>query len=149
MGYLVTSVAVFERDAAAFAPDLKSRYDSLVEAKDVDDAYLKLESQAIDYAYSEKLKGALVMAGTFDWTDIGSYADLHAISSHDDNGNHVQGDNVVVESSTNSFVHNETNIPVALIGLDNVVVINSPNGVLVVNKNFAQRVGDVSKMFKD
>lgn len=147
MGYLVTSIEVFERDAEEFAADLKKRYDKLLNAKDVDAAYMDLESEAIDYAYSEKLQGALVMTGSFDWLDIGSYADLHSISLLDESGNHTKGQNVILEGTTNSFVQNETGKPVAVIGLDNVVVIDSPNGLLVVNKNFAQKVGDVSKKF--
>lgn len=147
MGYLVTSVNVFERDAEKFAESLKKRYDFLSSAADIDQAYLDLESQAIEYAYSEKLKGSLAMAGGFDWIDIGSYADLHSISALDEAGNHIKGENVIVEGSTNCFVQNETGKPVAVIGLDNVVVIDSPNGLLVVNKNFAQKVGDVSKKF--
>lgn len=148
-GYMVTSVEVFERDAERFAKDLKKRYDSLVSAQDVDAAYLELESQALEYAYSEKLQGSIVMSGSFDWMDIGSFADLHSINIQDEAGNHVRGEKVVVDATTNSFVRNDTNTPVAVIGLDNVVVVNSPNGILVVNKNFSQRVGDVSKMFKD
>ena len=121
------------------------RYQKLCTAKDVETAYLELESVALEYVFSEKLTDALVMAGDFDWVDLGSFKDLHEISVHDDDGNHIVGENVALEDTTNSYIRQESDVPVAVIGLDNVVVINSKNGVLVTNKNFAQKVGDVAK----
>jgi len=70
---------------------------------------------------------------------------LHEISLQDDNGNHIKGDAIEIEETTNSYVLNDGELPVAVIGLDNIVVINSPNGVLVTNKNYAQKVGDIAK----
>lgn len=91
------------------------------------------------------MKDGLVMPVTFDWMDVGSFSDLHAVSTTDDSGNHVWGNNVELDSTTNSYVRNEDTEPVAVIGLDNIVVVNTSNGVLVVNKNYAQNVGEVAK----
>jgi len=145
MGYLVTSLAVFEQVTSEYSPEYFQGYQNLCTAKDVKAAYLDLQNIAVDYVFSEKIKGALVIPGSFDWVDIGSFKDLHEISPQDDCGNHVKGKNVELENATNCFVDNETEVPIAVIGLDNVVVVNTPNGVLVTNKNYAQKVGDVAK----
>jgi mannose-1-phosphate guanylyltransferase/mannose-6-phosphate isomerase len=145
MGYMVGTLQDYEDRFNSVSPDMKQRYELLCNAKNVSEAYSKLENVAIDYAFSEHLKDALVLHGTFDWMDLGSFGDLHDVSLQDDRGNHVHGTPVELESTTNSYIRNETDVPVAVIGLDNVIVVTSPNGVLVTNKNYSQKVGDVAK----
>lgn len=149
MGYLVTTLNTFEREAEEVSPELWSSYQTLLQAKDADKAYLDLTNVAFEYVFSEKIKDALVIPGNFDWVDIGSYGDLHGISAQDEDGNHIRGQQVELDGVTNSYVRNETDTPVAVIGLDNIVVVNSPNGILVTNKNFAQKVGEISKKFSN
>ncbi len=144
-GYLVTSLSCFEEATKAYSPNYHEAFLSLCNAEDVDKAYLDLENIAVDYVFSEKIKGALVIPGNFDWVDIGSFKDLHEISPQNDDGNHIKGENIELESTTNSYVRNESDVPVAVIGLDNVVVVSTKNGILVTNKNYAQKVGDVAK----
>lgn len=144
-GYLVTSLACFIDAAKTYSPSYYESYVSLCDAEDLNKAYLKLESIAVDYIFSEKIKGALVIPGNFDWVDIGSFKDLHEISTQNDDGNHIKGEAIELENTTNSYVRNDGDVPVAVIGLDNVVVVSTKNGILVTNKNYAQRVGDVAK----
>jgi mannose-1-phosphate guanylyltransferase len=60
----------------------------------------------------------------------------------------VNGDHVELEQVSNSFVRNEQSLPVAVIGLDNIAVVATEHGILVTNKTYAQKVGEVSKRFK-
>lgn len=145
-GYFVGSVNTFKAKMKAFAPDLLENYEKLASAYDEDykDVYLALENDAIDYALIEKNPDLLVVPAHFDWMDLGSFGDLHKALPGDENGNSIRG-NVEVESATNSLVHNEDEKPVALIGLDNVVVVNTPSGILVARKDMAKEVGIVSK----
>jgi mannose-1-phosphate guanylyltransferase/mannose-6-phosphate isomerase len=145
MGYLVTTLESFEEAVETYAPHFWQTYQQLLAADDLEAAYLKLESDALDYAFSERVKGALVIPGSFDWTDVGSFGDLHDISVHDKEGNYTHGESIVLDGVTNSYIHTQGGIPLAVVGLDNVVVIQSEHGILVTNKNFAQKVGDVSK----
>jgi mannose-1-phosphate guanylyltransferase len=144
-GYLVGTLAVFERELQAKSQQLWANYQKLLGAKEIDDIYLGFESEPIDTALSEKVQDGLVVPGTFDWVDVGSFHDLHEVCTKDEVGNHATGKGIFVEGATNSFIRNETDIPVAVIGLDNVVVVSTPNGVLVASKDSAQKVGDVAK----
>jgi mannose-1-phosphate guanylyltransferase len=145
MGYLVSTLNVFEAMCKQYSPNYFESLQTLVKAKDVKKAYLDLENIAVDYAFSEKIKEAIVIPGNFDWVDIGSFKDLHEISDQDNGGNHIKGDFIELENTTNSFVRNDVETPVVVIGLDNIVVVNTKNGILVTNKNYAQKVGDVAK----
>ncbi len=144
-GYLVGTLSTFEREMSENSPQMHKNYELLCASKKRDETYLAFESEPIDTALSEKVNDAIVVPGSFDWADIGSFKDLHDVSIKDDNGNHVKGENIEVENTTNSYVRNDITQPVAVIGVDNVVVINTKNGVLVTNKNYAQKVGEVAK----
>ena len=151
MGYFVAPLSVFEASIKKFAPKLWKNYKkltSLKNPKDFSKKYLSFRSEAIDTALIEHVKNLLVTPGTFDWRDVGSFPDIHLVNAQDDNGNTVRG-KVEVESVTNSLVLNDTPTPVAVIGLDNVAVICTPDGILVTSKGHAQKVGDVSKKFLD
>lgn len=145
-GYFVGSVNTFKKSMEQYAPDLYEEYNKLFAASDADyeQIYLGLQNVAIDYALIEKVPNLLVVPALFDWMDIGSFGDLHKALPGDEHGNHTHG-SVELESATNSYVHNEGDVPVALIGLDNVVVVNTPNGILVARKDMSQEVGTVSK----
>lgn len=145
MGYLVISLSTFEHVIKEASPEYWKAYQTVLGAKDIAKTYIGLESAALDYVFSEKCKDALVIPGSFDWADIGSFGDLHGISVQDELGNYVKGKKVTLEGVTNSYIHNDSGIPVAIIGLDNVVVVHTKHGILVTNKNFAQKVGEISK----
>ena len=148
-GYFVGSVDTFKRAMRTYSPQLFENYQKL-EASSLemyDDVYLGFENISIDYALIEKVKDLLVVPASFDWMDLGSFGDLHKAVGSDEKGNHVQG-RVETEEVENCFVQNLEDKPVAVIGLDNVVVVNTPNGVLVARTDLAQKVGEVSKRFK-
>lgn len=145
MGYLVGTLSTFESYFEKYAPDMKDRYDRLKNSIDIKKTYLSFESIAIDYAFSELIKGAYVIPGTFDWMDVGSFQDLHAVSDKDSDGNYVLGERVVAESTTNSYINQQSELPLIVVGLDNVVVVNTNHGILVANKNYSQKVGDIFK----
>jgi len=147
-GYFVGSVGTFKKAMQSFAPEVYSQYQALESASDETyvDTYLGFENISIDYALIEKVGDLLVVPASFDWMDLGSFSDLHKAANQDDQGNNVQG-NVELEKVEDSFIQNHEDKPVAVIGVDNVVVVNTPNGILIARQDLAQKVGDVSKRF--
>jgi mannose-1-phosphate guanylyltransferase len=146
--YFVGSLETFKKHMEKFAPDLAKNYDLLVATKTPEEykkTYLDFKSDTIDYALIEKVDDLLVVPAAFDWMDLGSFGDLHKAVGSDELGNHVHGKNVETEGVENSFIQNHEDKPVAVIGLDNVAVINTPQGILVTRKDLAQQVGEVSK----
>lgn len=145
-GYFVGSINTFKRVMTDCAPDLLSNYTKLNDAAAdaYQDAYLALESDAIDYALIEKAQDLLVVPADFDWMDLGSYADVSKVAGSDASGNFMHG-YIEAEEVTNSYIENQEDKPVAVIGLDNCVVINTPDGILVTRKDFSQKVGDIAK----
>ena len=149
-GYFVGSVKVFKQAMQAAAPEMLNSYQKLSDASDktYQEVYLSLENIPIDYALIEKVKDLLVIPASFDWMDLGLFSDLHRAIGGDEKGNYVRG-RVETENVQNTFVHNQEDKPVVVIGLDNVAVINTPRGVLITRKDLSQKVGDVSKRLEE
>ncbi|TXG76638.1 hypothetical protein E6P97_03220 [Patescibacteria group bacterium] len=150
-GYFVGSINTFKKEMKDNAPGLLENFTKLAATGSQDDyekTYLSFENDTIDYALIEHVPDLLVVPASFDWMDLGSFADIHKAVDSDQAGNHVHGETVELESVDHSFVQNYEDKPVAVIGLDNVVVVNTPHGLLVARKDLSQKVGDVSKRFK-
>lgn len=147
--YHVGSIDMFKQAMQTHAPELYANYQKLEQATpdNFEQIYLDFENISIEYALIEKADWLLVIPANFDWMDLGSFADLYRAADHDEAGNQTHG-NVETEEVENSMMHNQEEKPVAVIGLDNVVVVNTPNGLLVARKDLSQNVGEVSKRFQ-
>src|SRR3990167_3329775 len=149
MGFFVATLHTFEHAIKTYAPQLWANHQKLLGAnneKEYKKYYLDFKSEPIDIALIEKVPDLLVTLGSFDWMDVGSFPDVHQVNTQDENGNSIQG-KIAVENVSNSIIRNDTKLPVAVIGLDNVAVVINENGGLVTNKSHAQKVGEVSKRF--
>lgn len=149
-GYFVGSVNTFLKEMENCAPDLKKNYDSLVAIKDPNskeyaDTYLAFSNEVIDIALIEKSKNLVVVPASFDWMDLGNFKDLHDANESDELGNYIKGENIYAVEVENAFVRNEEDKPVAVIGLDNIVVVNTKDGILIARKDLSFKVGDIAK----
>jgi mannose-1-phosphate guanylyltransferase len=147
-GYFVGSVDTFTKRMKKDAPQLSANYEKLAAAANTpeyESVYLGFENDTIDYALIEKVDDLLVVPASFDWMDLGSYSDLHLAVGADEQGNYVSEGNVELEDVENCYVDNQEDKPVAVVGLDNVVVINTKDGILVARKDLGQKVGVVAK----
>lgn len=148
-GYFVGSLDTFVKNMKEHAPDLYDNYQKLAKSStdDYEATYLGFENVTIDYGLIEKVDDLLVVPASFDWMDLGSFSDLYKAVEVDEAGNHAHGDKIEIEEVENSFIQSYEDKPLAVIGLDNVVVVNTPNGLLVARKDLSQKVGEVSKRF--
>lgn len=150
-GYFVGSVQTFLAAMDTYAPELRETYQRLQELENFaddsyNDTYLALDNQVIDIALIEKTRNLVVIPASFDWADIGNFKDLHDVVSKDEQGNRIEGENIHTIDTEEVYVRNEeASKPVAVIGLDNVVVVNTPDGILVARKDVSHRTGDIAK----
>jgi len=99
---------------------------------------------SIDYAVMEKAAAAgevTVVRGSFDWSDIGSWQAVADLSPPDADGNRGQGERVTI-ATRDTFVHAEDRV-VATVGINDLVIIETPDAVLVAHRDHLQRVKDV------
>lgn len=154
MGYFVAPYAVFEERIKLHADkhwaDQLERLEGAQNSQERDAIYLDFEKEAIDIALMEKTPDLLVMPGSFDWVDVGSFDDVHRVSTQDEAGNATKGDNIHMIDTSDVYVrNNDPAKPVAVVGVDNITVINTEHGVLVIRTDQAQKVKDIANKLKE
>jgi len=101
---------------------------------------------SIDYALMERSDRVAVVEGAFAWSDIGSWSAVRDLAKPDANGNRALGESVFVDS-TNTFVQSEDRL-VAAVGLNNIMIIDTPDALLVTDANRSQDVKTVVTQLK-
>jgi len=96
------------------------------------DAFKRATAKSIDYALMERTARAAVMPASYGWSDVGSWQAVWELSDHDAAGNAAHGKAVFVDSR-DAYVASEKQL-VALLGLDNVVVVTTDDAVLVARR---------------
>jgi mannose-1-phosphate guanylyltransferase/mannose-6-phosphate isomerase len=149
-GYFIGSPKIFLDEINRSAPALQSSLEALravpeFPREEYDEVYISLESDAIDFALMEKAKDLLVFPAGFDWADLGTFRDLHDLFEKDESGNCLEGLGIALIDSSNVYVHSDGKKPVAVVGLDNIVVVNAEEGLLVAKKDKAHLVGEAAK----
>jgi mannose-1-phosphate guanylyltransferase/mannose-6-phosphate isomerase len=104
-------------------------------------AFAASPSDSIDYAVMEHTRDGIVVAADIGWSDVGSWSALADVQAKDANGNAVRGD-VYLDSTSNSLVRAESRI-VAVVGVKDLVVVETRDAVLVAHKDQVQRVKNV------
>jgi mannose-1-phosphate guanylyltransferase/mannose-6-phosphate isomerase len=100
-------------------------------------------SDSIDYAVMERTSHAVVVPADIGWSDVGSWSALWEVQkAKGDAAGNVQRGDVYLDGVSNSLVRAESRI-VAVIGVDNLVVVETPDAVLVVHKDQVQRVKQI------
>ena len=107
----------------------------------INEVYPQIQSISIDYGIMEQSDDVMVVTGEFGWNDVGSFDMLKVMHPEDENGNVVVGDCVNIDTK-NSVVYSSTRL-VTTLGLDNVVVVETEDGIMVCSKD---RVQDVKKI---
>jgi mannose-1-phosphate guanylyltransferase/mannose-6-phosphate isomerase len=133
-------------ELTSHSPDIvKSVNNSIVKSiQDLDfirldeQAFKSSPSESIDYALMEKSKNIVVVSLDAQWNDVGSWSALYDIGKKDDKGNVVQGD-VITKDAVNTYI-NATNHLVVAIGVQDLVIVDTPNATLISTQDKSQEV---------
>ena len=110
------------------------------------DAFAKAPNISIDYAVMERTSRAAVLPIDVGWSDVGSWSSLWELSERDGQGNAVIGD-AMLESTQGCYIHSDRGL-VATIGARDLVIIDTPDALLVADKARAQDVGGIVSRLK-
>ena len=108
-------------------------------------AFAACPADSIDYAVMEKTDAAMVLPVDIGWNDVGSWSALWEVSEQDGDGNAHHGDVISIDSR-NSYAYARR--MVALVGVDDLVVVETDDAVLVARKDRVQQVKDVVARLK-
>lgn len=115
------------------------------------EAYPKLEKISIDYAVMEKAREVLMVHLDCEWLDVGSWGALENVCTLDEANNAVLAENAVILDGTDNVIVAEGDHLLAVVGMEECVVVHTPDATLVCNKSDSQRlkqlVGLIEKRF--
>jgi len=97
-----------------------------------------IAKQTIDYGIMENAKRVIVLPADMDWLDVGTWSNLKTVLDSDEKGNSKSGD-VVLWNSENSMVIGDKRL-VAAIGLEDIIIVDTPDALLVCNMAHASEV---------
>jgi mannose-1-phosphate guanylyltransferase/mannose-6-phosphate isomerase len=109
-------------------------------------AFAKCPGDSIDYAVMEKTQQGAVVALDCGWTDVGAWSALWEVGEQDGDGNVLHGD-VLVDGCSNNYLRSESRL-IAATGVENLVVVETPDAILVGNKNSVQNVKNLVNALK-
>jgi len=98
-------------------------------------------SDSIDYALMEKSDNVVVVPLDAQWNDIGSWSALYDIGTKDSQGNVIKGD-VITQDTTNTYINADHHM-VAAIGVDNLIIIDTPDATFIATQDKAQEVKSI------
>lgn len=113
----------------------------------VADIWPRIPEETIDQGVMERTERVAVVPAEMGWSDVGDWHGLAEMLDHDGNGICGRGD-LINSRSRSSLVWSETNRVIALVGLENVVVIDTPDALLIANRSQAQEVRSVVATLK-
>ena len=153
-GMFMFKASRYLEELEKFAPDMLSicQQSIATETKDMD--FVRVDkavfetcaNDSIDYVVMEKTNDAAVVPMDAGWSDVGSWSTLWEVSEKDDNGNVTRGD-AMLHNVKDSYVYGEERL-ISVIGLDDVVVVETKDAVLVAAKGQVQDIKSVVNQLK-
>lgn len=150
-GIFVLDVRTILAELARLQPEILSAAEAAVKCcvKDLDfarldaAAFASAPSLPIDTAVMERTALAAVMPLSVGWNDIGSWSSLWELSPRDANRNAVIGD-AQLHDTHDCYIRSDSSL-VATVGVDNLVIVDTPDALLVADRSRAQEVGQLVK----
>ena len=147
-GLFIFKISVFLDAVKRYAPEL---YGDLrkIQAdlgnpsypQTLDAIYRAVKGISVDYGIMEHADNIYLVEGNFDWNDLGSWESVYQTDKKDENGNASSGE-VLLLDTKNSYVHADNSL-VAVVGLEDVIVVQDGDTVLVCKRDKAEDVKNV------
>jgi len=112
---------------------------------DITKEYGHMPRTPIDIGIMEKAEKRAVLKVDLGWSDVGGWKALYDVSSKDSEGNVIKKDKVILDSC-NNFVHSDKTV--ALIGVDNLVIVDTEDALLITTKERSEEVKTIVEKLK-
>ena len=153
-GIFIFKASLYLNELKKYAPEIysacKKSYSKV--QKDLDfirvnnEEFSKCPNVSIDYAVMEKTKTGVVVPFDGGWSDIGSWESLWDSKSKDNHNNVCEGD-VILNKVNNSYVHSSNRL-VSVHDVSNIIIIDTPDALLVSNKQSSQDIKSIVQKLK-
>jgi mannose-1-phosphate guanylyltransferase / mannose-6-phosphate isomerase len=154
-GMFAFTAGNYLQELEIFNPEMLSACQQALSAAKTDLDFTRLDktifstcpADSIDYAIMEKTSKSVVIPLDAGWNDVGSWSALWDVTEKDGTGNAISGDVMTVDTQ-NSYVYSEDKL-VAVIGLENLVVVETKDAVMIAAKDRVQEVKAIVDQLKN
>jgi len=148
-GMFMFKAATLIDELTTHSPEIVTSVNDAVNNAEQDLDFIRLDKQAfesspndsIDYALMEKSNSVVVVPLDAQWNDIGAWTALYDIGAKDNQGNVIKGD-VITQDITNTYINADHHM-VAAIGVDNLIIIDTPDATFIATPDKAQEVKSI------
>jgi mannose-1-phosphate guanylyltransferase/mannose-6-phosphate isomerase len=152
-GMFVLRASTWLKALAQFRPDIEAATRAAWDARQSDQVFVRpdkalfaaIPSESIDYAVMEKCPGSAhpirMVPLNAGWNDLGAWDAVWQVAARDEHGNAAQGD-AIIRDSRNTLVHATSRL-VGAVGLEDVVIVETPDAVLVADRARSQEVKQI------
>jgi mannose-1-phosphate guanylyltransferase/mannose-6-phosphate isomerase len=145
-GMFLFDTDVFFKELEKYAPDI---FDAFINSKNMKDIYSKIPSISVDYGIMEKSNLVAVVKINEKWSDLGNFNAIYEEFDKDRESNIVYNCDDVLINSSGNLIYSKPNKIVSLIDIKDIVVVDTPDALLVCPKDSSQKVKDVVSSLKD
>ncbi len=150
-GMFVWTLGAIRSAMQEFLPDSLSKLEPIAKAVKagqdyqpiLNQVYPTLERISIDYAIMEKAHSVLMVELSCEWLDVGSWPALENVSQLDEAGNVVVAANAALQDSSRNIIVSEDDHLLAVLGMDDCIIVHSSDATLVCNKADSQRLKEM------
>lgn len=109
--------------------------------------YRQIRSISFDIGVMEKADNVFVVEGSFGWSDVGSWDELYRLLMKDGKNNVIEG-NVVTVNTANCLVSGSTGRMIGLVGVDNLIVVETEGSIMICPRGDAEQVRDLVDLMR-
>jgi mannose-1-phosphate guanylyltransferase len=151
-GIFIWSLESINSAFKEFLPELSQKFEGgqfCGEKGEIDEVYETCESISIDYGVLEKAENVRVIPSDFGWSDLGTWNSLAEHISSDEKGNNSSGVELLANDSEGNIVVGKGGKTVAIKGLKDFIVVDTPDALLVCPKSDEQWVKELVGQLKN
>ena len=152
-GMFIWSIPTVLNQLEKHAPELRSFVQELCQSSDinatVDAQFPGLTPISIDYALMENAERVLNIEATFDWDDVGSWISVAKYLDQQDGNNATNSNLALIDSENNIVFNNQKGLKIALLGVDDLIVVQTDDALLVANRHQADAIKKLSSHLPD
>lgn len=145
-GLFIWSVANVRAELAKHCPQLATFVDQVASSRDIEatlaEKFDDLPRISIDYALMENASHVLNVEASFDWDDVGSWISVAKYLREDENRNRLNT-SVTAINAQNNIVYSKSGRHLALLGVSDLIVVQTDDAVLIANRHHAEKIKDI------
>lgn len=152
-GMFIWSVKTVTAELENHSPELAQFIHNVSHTEDINtvitEQFLKLTPTSIDYALMENASRVLNIEATFDWDDVGSWISLATYLDEQGHGNKTNTEIVEIDSRDNIVFNDREDSKVALLGVDDLIVVQTDDALLIANRHRADSIKELGDLLPD